>query len=791
MTAEGGVIDEEFRLEYVFDRAETTARGLMGLTLECARCHDHKFDPVTQQEFYEFSAFFNNIDELGMTGDDGNAGPLLSLPDPETEAELGKVRAQIAKLETELRERRSGVKRADLSAASLTGANAEAGLVAHYPLDRTFEKPAKPKPGANADPKAEPETWTPNRVRASVPARVSGTLDEVGGRRGSALEFDDEYDTIDLQGAGLFERTEPFSVALWLRSESDEPYRVILGNAGHKNSWWRGYELFLDGENRLEARLIHAFPHNYIHVRTRDPLPRSQWTHVALTYDASSRASGVSLYVDGRRAEGSVETDALYKSIWPIDDHHKRKDVALRVARSYRAFSGENGYFTGAIDDIRIYDRRLTAAEVRSLTEGQGPSSLVEMASRSPTTWTDEEIELARDNHIHRRDREYRRLLEKLGPLREREHELVEAVPEVMVMEERSERRPLHVLDRGAYDAPGRAVSPATPRAVLPFPEDLPPNRLGLAQWLLSSDHPLTSRVTVNRYWQLHFGKGIVETTEDFGYQGALPTHPELLDWLAVEFVESGWDVKAFHRLIVTSATYRQDSLATPEQLERDPENDLLARGPRYRMPAEMIRDNALAASGLLVRQVGGPSVRPYQPPGLWREKGVFSRMLLDYEADTGDGLYRRSLYTFIKRTSPPPAMAVFDAPSRSDCVVRRQTTSTPLQALVLLNDPQYVEASRLLAERMIREGGDETEDRIALGFRLATSRRPKSEELKVLAALHADERARFDRQPRSADALLRVGDAAWDRRLDHREVATLAIVASMLLNHDEAYTKR
>lgn len=787
MTAEGGVIDEEFRLEYVFDRAETTAQGLMGLTLECARCHDHKFDPLSQKEFYEFSAFFNNVDELGMTGDDGNAGPLLPLPEPDVEAELEEVRALIARLESELDARRSRVTTAHLSAASLRGVDPRAGLVAHYPLDRTYEETAEVEAGKEP----RQDTWTPNAARSRSPARVRGVVELVDGPRGRAVAFDNEYDSVDLEGTGLFERTEPYSLAFWVRPTSDEPYRVIMGNAGHKNSWWRGHELFLDGEDRLSVRLIHAFPHNYIHVRTRESLARGQWTHVAFTYDGSSRATGMRVYTNGRRAELSVEHDRLYKSAWPIDDHHERARPALRVGRSYRSFSGENGYFTGAVDDIRVYDRRLSAADVRALAAEEGGAALVEMASRSPESWTEDEVELARDHHVHERDREYRRIVAELRPLREREHELVESVPEVMVMEERDEPRPLHVLSRGTYDAPGEEVSPGTPRSVLPFPEDLPPNRLGLVRWLVRPDHPLTARVTVNRYWQLYFGTGLVRTPEDFGYQGALPTHPELLDWLAVEFMESGWDVKAFQRLIVTSATYRQASHATPQALERDPENALLARGPRYRLPAEMIRDGALAASGLLVEKVGGPSVRPYQPPGLWREKGVFSRMLLDYEPDQGEGLYRRSMYTFIKRTSPPPAMVAFDAPSRSDCVVRRQTTNTPLQALVLLNDPQYVEASRKLAERMIREGGDTLEDRLRHGFRLATSRHPRPDEIQVLSGLHAEERSRFGKEPARAEALLAVGDAPWDRSLDRREVAALAVVASMMLNHDEAYTKR
>jgi len=295
----------------------------------------------------------------------------------------------------------------------------------------------------------------------------------------------------------------------------------------------------------------------------------------------------------------------------------------------------------------------------------------------------------------------------------------------------------------------------------------------------------------VNRYWQTYFGSGLVATSEDFGFQGALPTHPELLDWLAVEFRETGWDVRHVQRLIVTSAAYRQDSAASPELRDRDPENALLARGPRVRLPAEMIRDNALATSGLLVRKLGGPSVKPYQPPGLWQEKAVFSRMLLEYEQDHGEDLYRRSLYTFLKRTSPPPAMDVFDAPSRSDCVVRRQTTSSPLQALVLMNDPQYVEAARVLAERMLREGGGALRDRLAHGFRLATSRRPSDAELAVLEQLFEAERARFAGRPGDAEALLSVGEGPRDESLATAELAPMAIVANTLLNHDEAYYRR
>ena len=367
----------------------------------------------------------------------------------------------------------------------------------------------------------------------------------------------------------------------------------------------------------------------------------------------------------------------------------------------------------------------------------------------------------------------------------------MDSVAEVMVMEEMDTPRPTYVLDRGIYDQPRERVEPGVPARLGGFPDDLPPNRLGLAQWLLRSDHPLTARVTVNRYWLMLFGQGLVSTPQDFGSQGALPTHPALLDWLATTFIDSGWDVKGLMKLMVTSATYRQSSKADPAVLARDPSNSLLARGPRYRLPAEMIRDNALAASGLLVNKVGGPSVKPYQPPGLWIEKGNFSAALLTYQPDEGESLYRRSLYTFIRRTSPPPSMTVFDAPDRTTCMVQRQNTNTPLQALVLMNDPQYVEAARILAERMQKEGGDDLQTQITYGFRLTTGRRPTTAEVDLLTRLYEDEHLKFNNTPASADSLLTVGDFPPDPTLNKTTTAALAMVASLLINHDEAYTKR
>lgn len=356
-------------------------------------------------------------------------------------------------------------------------------------------------------------------------------------------------------------------------------------------------------------------------------------------------------------------------------------------------------------------------------------------------------------------------------------------------MEERLNRRTSHIRERGMYDQLGEIVFPGVPNSIMEFPDEFPQNRLGLAKWIMHDDNPLTARVVVNRYWQMIFGTGLVDTPDDFGNQGSMPSHPELLDWLAVEFRESGWDVKHLLKTMVMSATYRQSSVITPQMRDLDPNNRLLARGPRYRLPAEMIRDNALLASGLLVDKNGGPSVFPYQPEGLWEET-TSGRHLTTYYQDTGENLYRRSIYTFWKRTVPPPGMTTFDAAMRTHPSVQREHTSTPLQALHTLNDPIYVESSRLLAERMLKEGGDNLDDQITFAFRAAVSRKPNLQELEILRELFDDELQTYSSEPELAELLLQTGEFPADPQLDPVEVAARTIVASAIFNLDEALTK-
>ena len=760
MTAEGGIVDEEYRLEYVADRTNTTARAFMGLTMECARCHDHKFDPVTQKEYYQLSAFYNNVNEVGMTADDTNAGPMLMLYSDEDKAELATLRDSIASIESRLEQRLMSIE-AQKRAYPTDNIDLSVGLVDHYPLDVV------------ADNKVA------NAVRKRTPADASGDIEVVDGPVGKGVRFDYDYDYLSLQKAGLFDRYQPFSIAAWVRPEKTEPYAELFGNAGNKNSYWRGYEVYLDSLNRVNARLIHALPHNQITVRTAKGIPLDSWSHVAFTYDGSSKAKGITLFIDGEAEKVEVVFDHLYKSMHPVSGRYEPIEQPIRVGRSYRAFSGEDGIFKGSFDDLRIYSHALTSLEATKLFELQEDATQKDLSR------------LASRHHAKRVDKAYAALFDRLLHYRKLEHELIEPIEEIMVMEEMEKPRATYLLNRGVYDQPKEQVEPGTPETVLAFAEDLPKNRLGLAQWLTSPDNPLTARVTVNRYWQMHFGTGIVATPADMGYQGRLPSHPALLDWLAVSFVESGWDLKALHRLIVTSATYRQSSNPRKDLAERDPENEWLARGPSHRLQAEMIRDNALSASGLLVPRVGGPSAKPYQPEGLWIEKGTFSPILLRYEADKGEGLYRRSLYTFVKRTSPPPSMIAFDATDRSECTVQRQATSTPLQSLILLNDPQYVEASRVLAERMQHEGGDAVEDQITLGFRLLTGRHPSEAELIVFKQQMEAETQRFQNESDQAWALLEVGEHERDDSLPLAETAALAVVANTMMNHDGAYMKR
>jgi hypothetical protein len=581
----------------------------------------------------------------------------------------------------------------------------------------------------------------------------------------------------------------------------------------------RGFEVFLDDAvfvgphkrtSHIVVRLVHRWPDDAIEVRTKERVLLSM-RHLAVDYDGSGKASGMQLFVDGQPRVVEILKDHLTGSA--------DGDRPLEIGNK----SAGNPY-QGLIDDLRIYNRPLSSFEVQTLFSHEpvravlsGLSGTCAKMNRLPekNRVSDSEDPLAQQaledtpefrlrtqcESERQKLREYfltwaaperfRKVHAEQQSLTNEKSELDKAIPNSMVMAEMKTPRETHILMRGDYRNKGEKVTAYVPSVLPALPQGAPVNRLGMAKWLVDPSHPLTARVAVNHYWQMCFGNGIVKTTEDFGSQGDPPSHPELLDWLATEFIRKGWDVKAMMRLIVTSATYRQSSRVTPELLEKDPENRLLARGPRFRLPAEMVRDNALSVSGLLNGAIGGPSVFPYQPAGLWEEMAYGEGYRAQsYKPSQGSDLYRRSMYTFWKRTVPPPSLTTFDAPDREKCTARRSLTNTPLQALVLMNDPTYVEAARTLAQRTIKEAGSDPVKRIDYAFRLVAARKPVPEEVRALRELARAELSRYQRDKSDAIKLLEVGESPFDRKLDARELAAWTTVASAILNLDETITK-
>ncbi len=756
MTAEGGAIDEEFRLTYVFDRTETMGTAFLGLTIGCARCHDHKFDPISQKEYYEMAAFFNNVKELGMTGDDGNYGPMLPVISDELRNQLTDLDQQVQLINREISNKQqhySEVK--DFIEGIPRGENTQ-GRIFYGKLDKI-------RNGLVDNNK-------------NFTARGANEINE--GIKGKAFTFTGEYDELYIKDLKDFQAYDQFSANLWINTSSCDSAKTqtLLCNSGEKNNFWRGWEFYLDQKNRLSLRLIHSLPHNYLHARSIDSIKVNEWQNVSFSYDGSTHAEGINFHIDGKATDATVVFDQLYKNIQPITvgSHKEDQRKPIRVAKSYRNYTGEYGVFHGQIDEIKIYDKVLSDLEVEQIVglDAQGSKDKVQ-------------------GHFVLNQPEVKDLIQKRAALIKKKFEIYDQVDEVMVMEEMAEKRTSYVYARGEYTQPTIEVEAQTPNILPKMNSEGIKTRLDLAEWLFRPDHPLTARVTVNRYWQMIFGTGIVSTSNDFGVQGARPSHPDLLDYLALRFIEQGWDVKWLLKEMVMSSTYQQSSRKREDLMERDPENLLLARGPSYRYQAEMIRDNALAASGLIVTETGGESVKPYQPEGLWIEKSSFSHQLLNYKPNSGDSLYRRSLYTFIRRTSPPPFMTIFDAPTREVCTIKRENTSTPLQALSLLNDPQFVEAARILAERIQVEGKNGTKEQIQQAFRLAIGRKAREEELKLLEEMYEKKYAYFEENPGEAKELISEGEFSFNESLDERKTAALTMVTSTIINHNEAYMKR
>ena len=761
---EGGAIADEYQVEYVVDRVEATSGAFMGLTMGCARCHSHKFDPITHKEFYEFFAFFNNVPELGLDGKTGNAVPVLPLPSPEQQARLDDLNAAISSHEGALSDAVVVPMQREWEKV-VTAKPAEpdvAGLVAHYELDGNFSDVS-------------------GRYQHGRTVVGDPTFD--AGRVGKAVSFDGDTEVSFGNVAG-FDRGDAFSLAVWLKGRGNLPISVFqkIESADRR----RGYEWQLDDialvgiqkwAARLRVRIAGDTPESAIEIHTRERLTLGDWYHVALTYDGSGKVTGLALYLNGAKLDTEVISDGLAGTV--------ATDAPLRVGS--KALGKP---FVGQIDDLRLYNRVLSPQQIEDLAVHHPMRVILSGVTGKPSK---EEADRTRDYFLaYAAPESVRTAYRELKTLYVQKDDLVKLIPTTMVMSEMKNPRETFILARGDYRNHTDKVQPGVPAMLPPLPKDAPLNRLTLAKWLVDPGHPLTSRVAVNRYWQNYFGIGIVKTQEDFGVQGEPPAHPELLDWLATEFIRTGWDVRAMQRLMVTSATYRQSSKTTAALREKDPENRLLARGPRGRLPAEMIRDTALAASGLLNDGIGGPSVMPYQPKGIWEELAFgdgFSGQ--SYEQSHGPDLYRRGMYTLWKRTAPPASLATFDAPDREKCTARRAQTNTPLQALVLLNDPTYVEAARALAQRVILEGGKDPKARIAYAFRLATARKPSKSEITVLQTLLDGRLNAYRKDRQGALKLLAVGESPRNPRLDVAELAAYTTVTSVIFNLDETVTKQ
>lgn len=750
---EGGLIEEEYLNLYVVDRVATTGVTWFGLTLGCAQCHDHKYDPVTTRDFYQVYAFFNNVPESGKDGvRDRNPKPFLSVPSPEDQAkldqfgaELAAAQKQIGELETQLEARQSEWEKL---VAAAGGVKEPAGPWVRFPLDADGK--GSSDDGKIIEGKLQGE--------ATFPEGASGTALRVEGK--GWIDYGEKFG---------FEKDQAFTAGAWLRlkPQGGAPFGKM-----ETSPETRGWDLEFHG-GKASIHLIHKWPAESIHVQAEKDLPFDTFTHVVFTYDGSGKAAGVKLYINGQLAKTTAPRDNLTGTILTKDP--------FSIGR--RGASGAP--FTGRVDDLRIFTRALSAPEVASL--GGGPNlALVAIPVEKRTPAQNEQLKkFFRETQAS----DYVAAKQRGADLTKQKAEFEKSIPNTMVMAELEKPRDTFMKVRGQYDKNGEKVTAGTPRFLPPLPAQ-PVNgqrytRLDLARWLVSPENPLTARVAVNRWWAMLFGTGLVKTVNDFGAQGEWPSHLELLDWLAADFAKD-WDIKRAIKQIVMSATYRQSASVTPELLARDSENRLLARGPRHRLEAELIRDNALTISGLLNRTLGGKSTRPAQPPGIWEVNEMGGQ---SYQKSPGADQYRRGLYTYWRRSTVYPAFITFDAPTREFCAATRARTSTPLQSLVLMNDPVYVEAARVLAQRVLAEAPPENAARLTHAWRLALGRAPAEKERTVLEKALTQQLATYGQDAAAAGALLKVGDAPKTSSATDAELAAWTAVANVLLNLNETIT--
>lgn len=752
---EGGIIQEEYRIEYVADRVHTTATVFLGLSMQCARCHDHKVDPFSQSEYYKFFSLFNNLEEKQASYSNFvGAEPFVRVPSSEQKLSIDALRAEISTIEAEVANYESQLQttwsewittKSEKEIQSVLGAVERESI--------TFDASTDTNAGSTISP------W-------ENPAEIK----LVEGRKGQAVSLNSGSHLVS-KSLGKLSAEKPFSLSVWVHPTADGSM-AVLSRMDEANQH-RGYDLLVVN-GKVEMHLVDQWPANALKVSSQQTIAPNQWHHLGVTYDGSRKAAGIKIAIDGKPATLDVPNNSLSGSI--------ESDQPFRLGLRQQSLP-----FQGMIDELRFFDGALSSEALMQLANLESPKFELDWVRKPWTELTPEQSEQAK-----RWTREIIRPMhqERLTAISDKRKQLTQieqSAPAVMVLQEMQPARETFILKRGQYDQPTTRVEADVPE-VLKF--DIAArvaNRLELARWLTHPSNPLTARVAVNRLWEQCFGAGIVRTSEDFGGTGELPSHLELLDLLADAYVQQGWDTKAMLKSIVLSETYQQDSRLREDLRLKDPENRLFARGPRHRLPAEVIRDNALAISGLLVSKIGGPSVKPYQPDGLWEDVTVERRG--KYVADSGENLYRRGMYTFWKRTCPPPSMVTFDAPNREVCVARRSRTNTPLQALVLLNDPCFVEAARAFAIDVLRKGGPDDLSKIRYAVTKAIVRAPHSEEIPEWLGLIQQAREEFADTARASE-FLKVGTLPIPTDLPPNELASWTILCSTLLNLDETITK-
>ncbi len=748
---EGGAIPEQYAAAYVEDRVDTTATTFLGLTMKCGQCHSHKYDPISHTEYYRFYAFFNDVPENGLDGAQGNAQPYIQAPTPRQQRDMNQISADIKNLKTWAASADSAQQTAETAWVQQGRAVRVLAQPPHNPYLLAC-LPLQQTSGLYAQNNA------PGNHQGVV---LNGALWQ--GVRG--MRFNGK-NSINLGKICNYGRNSRFSYGAWVKPSAAADMDVV----SHMNDAqdFRGWDMFLLG-GKVFIHIIHKWPVNALKIESQTALPMNQWSHVFATYDGSGKAQGIHLYFNGKPAAVTIDNNNLSASI--------RNNLPVAIGRR-----SASSYFQGSMRDLEIYSAALSPWQVSHLYHKglalyalQTGHSTPVAAAALKTLYSEAHVPGFEAKEV------------QLDRQQQRQVVLNAQIPTTMVMEDMKPRRVTHILIRGQFDHLGAAVTPGTPAFLPAMPSGAPDNRLGLAEWMVMPSNPLTARVEVNRIWQMMFGTGIVKTCEDFGDQGALPSNQPLLDWLAVHFEQSGWNIKALIRLILTSQTFRQSSRTSSRTYEIDPDNQLLAHGPRFRMAGEFIRDQALALGGLLNPAIGGPSVESYQPKGLWSAIAFGGGYTAQkYQQVHGAALYRRSLYLFWKRAAPPPELETFDAPTRDYCTVTRTITNTPLQSLLLFNDTTFVECARGLAQSAMLQGGSTTSSRLQYLYRRVLCRAPRPQEMRALLPLLRAAGAYYAAHPHRVQKLLAIGESIPDPNLSPARLAAWTTVCSALLNLDE-----